>query len=136
MDRLELNKTIKDLYNKPTTTRSFIVYTGLHGMYSFNWALLYGDYIKYKYFTMTFKKIPNIKYLSLFTRHGAYKLKIVKSSTFHFFEGTKLINTIYDVINPFFIDSGNPENIEVKDKMSEVNSYIKTLEYELINSIL
>ena len=125
LSRKILEEAVKFAF-KPQKERRFKFYTGLQGMWNFNWLVAYGDMLECTFYNNVFRKVNGFRYLSLFERNGKYKLKIT-GSTFEFYEGTKLIKTIEGVTNGFIPGSGDMYSEETKLKMKEVNTFVKNL---------
>lgn len=112
--------------------RNITVWTGLLGYYNFNWVMLFGDTIKRKHFHHEFKKVKII-YVSLFKKHGPYKVR-VKDNTFYFYKGTVLLRTIENVRNGYEYGDALSHINETKAGMNQVNSYIDILYNESLRN--
>lgn len=127
----EIENFLDSLYTKTRKSlpRGMTLMTGQHGMFIFNWTLLYGESIKVKSFRTEFGRIQGM-YFSLFTKHGLYKL-LVHGRSMKVYRGTVLIKEFEDVSRKYYLDHNafSEQNApEIKEKMAEVNNYLKRLE--------
>lgn len=123
----DIEGAIEQAFRQPNRQeRTIKLYTGVNGMWNFNWIVLYGSSLDCTFYLNQFKKVKSFKYLSLFERNGKYKLKVF-GSTFEFYKGTKLIKTIEGVTNGFIPGSGDIYAEDTKLKMKEVNTFAKNL---------
>lgn len=88
-----------NFYKKPSENkRKIIVHTNEAGMFLFNLALIFGEYQPkgIRYWIETYKKVKQMAQISLFEKHGLYKIKVFSEHThgefrFYFYYGTKLL---------------------------------------------
>lgn len=127
INKQELRDIVWKIFSKPSVARLPVMYTGEVGMWNFYWILTYGDMLHCIYYIHSFKRVKSFKYISLFNKSGDFKLKVTKTK-FEFFKGTTLLKTIDDVVSIWVVNSGDIHSPKTKEKIKEVNDYIKYLE--------
>ena len=105
--------------------RRIMFYTGEKGLRAFDFTVKYGGTINASHFTQESKYLKGY-YISLFKKHGNYKVHIV-GRTFTFYKGTKVIKVISNVQNGFDLSTYDMNSDQVRAGINRVNAYIKTL---------
>ena len=105
--------------------RSIMFYTGERGLRAFDFTVKYGGTILATHFTQESKYLKGY-YISLFKKHGNYKVHIV-GRTFTFYKGTEVIRVISDVQNGFDLSTYDMTSDQARAGINKVNAYIKTL---------
>lgn len=123
----DLKEAVSSIFKNSSEPRRIVMYTGEVGMWNLNWLLVFGGMLECKYTSHNFKKLKSFYYFSLFNKSGLYKLKVT-GRKFEFFKDVTLIHTINDVTNIWTVNSGDIFSQETKNKLKEVNNYIKYLE--------
>ena len=105
--------------------RGIMLYTGEKGLRVFDFTVKYGGTIKATHFIQESKYLKGY-YISLFKKHGNYKVHIV-GRTFTFYKGTEVIKVISEVQNGFDLSTYDMTSDKAKAGIARVNAYIKTL---------
>ena len=105
--------------------RRIMFYTGERGLRAFDFTVKYGGTIKATHFTQESKYLKGY-YISLFKKHGNYKVHIV-GRTFTFYKGTEVIRVISNVQNGFDLSTYDMTSDQARAGINKVNAYIKTL---------
>ena len=105
--------------------RRIMFFTGERGLRAFDFTVKYGGTIKATHFIQESKYLKGY-YISLFKKHGNYKVHIV-GRTFTFYKGTEVIKVISDVQNGFDLSTYDMTSDKAKAGINKVNAYIKTL---------
>lgn len=105
--------------------RRIMFYTGERGLRAFDFTVKYGGTIDAPHFTQESKYLKGY-YISLFKKHGNYKVHIV-GRTFTFYKGTEVIRVISDVQNGFDLSTYDMTSDQARAGINKVNAYIKTL---------
>ena len=102
-DKNILKEEFFKIFNKVTdlpTQRKVVIYTGVAGMFLLNLAINFGDYTPngVRYWIETYKHCKLFAQISLFEKHGLYKIKVYnqycdKKFRFEFYYGTTLLFT-------------------------------------------
>lgn len=122
-----LENFLTDIFSKTNNPkeRRIIFYTGEKGIRIFDFTVKYGGTIDAPHFTQESKYLKGY-YISLFKKHGNYKVHVV-GSTFTFYKGTEIIKVISDVQNGFDLSTYDMSSNQVRAGINRVNAYIKTL---------
>ena len=105
--------------------RGIMFYTGERGLRAFDFTVKYGGTIKAPHFIQESKYLKGY-YISLFKKHGNYKVHIV-GRTFTFYKGTEVIRVISNVQNGFDLSTYDMTSDQARAGINKVNAYIKTL---------
>ena len=119
-----LTDIMKGKTSKPKERR-IMLYTGEKGFRAFDFTVKYGGTIKATHFIQESKYLKGC-YISLFKKHGNYKVHIV-GRTFTFYKGTEVIKVISDVQNGFDLSTYDMTSDQARAGINRVNAYIKTL---------
>jgi len=120
-----LQTVITKVFSQPTTRKMPVIYTGRTGWETYNWVVTFGDTLHCKYYSSKFKNSRGT-YISLFQKHGLYKIRVF-GSTFQFFKGTQKIHEIHNVRSQWHMIDAMSNVKQTHEKIDEVNRFINTL---------
>jgi hypothetical protein len=122
-----IKSVFSDIFKTPKPERKIIVYTNVAGMFLFDLAARFGNYFPdgIRYWVETYKKVNMMAQISLFEKHGLYKIKVFSEHThgefrFYFYYGTKLLfisNTAEDYKLLNYKGNQTPYHIKRKNEL-------------------